>query len=292
MKVYANIKWESRGIERIVIAIKKYAPSNIEFIDNIKGSNLVILYINGRRDGFTRLTDLLLSQGKQVIMVQVSLRSTQKPSTSDWIPLWKRAKLVWSYYDLEKHCKEDGNKLDFNFYHAPLGVTKEFKRYKVEKEYLIATSGVGFTGESVRECVLAAEALGKRVFHVGPEVTNRKSIDFSHGMNDTELAKKYSSCQFVSGLRRKDGFEMPILEGFVCGARPIVFDTPNYRQWFSDIAAFIPENDPESVKLNLIEIFKKVTDPISDEEINKVRKRFDWEKIIAGFWKRALSKTS
>lgn len=286
MKVFANDVIGDRAIGRISAALKRFAPEELQFVDTKEAADCVILYINGRHGRFANEIDNLVSKGKKVAVVQISVRSTRNPSTIDWLPLWQKAGLVWSYYDLAALCKEDNAIANFNFYHAPLGVDEVFKLYPTTKYYIIASSGLGYTTESVRECILAAEAVGGRVFHIGPKVTNRTNVDFSDGMDDVQLAKKYSACKFVSGLRRKEGFELPVVEGLVCGARPIVFDAPHYRQWFENLAIFIPEEGRQSVIQHLIAIFKQGAKPVSKDEITEAKKRFDWEAIIKGFWER------
>jgi glycosyltransferase involved in cell wall biosynthesis len=93
----------------------------------------------------------------------------------------------------------------------------------------------------------------------------------------------YTSC-----LRRKDGFELPAVEGLLCNSRPIVYDAPRYRQWFDGLAEFIPEEDPEKVINNLVRLFQKSYKPVTEEERNETLKRFNWETIIKGFWNRVV----
>jgi hypothetical protein len=277
VKVFIDKKnTESIAISRTVEALIKYAPAKIDFVTDPHLADLVIFNVVGR---LSQTTQRIISYGKPYAIIQYTFRSTLNPHIKDWLPLWKKAKLVWSYYKL------DSSK-NFNLYHSPLGVDKVFKRYPTDKKYIIATSGIGYLQESVRECILAAQALGYKVFHVGPVVTNRQNVDFSNGMSDLNLAKNYSACEFVAGLRRTEGFELPVIEGLVCGARPIVFDAPHYRHWFKDFAIFIPEGSRDEVTTSLIEIFKKSPRPVRNAEISEARRRFDWEKIIKGFWTR------
>ena len=228
--------------------------------------------------------------GKKYAIVQLCVRSTKNRNTSDWRELWQNAAIVWSYYDLFELCKEDGVPHNFNFYYSPLGVDEVFKRTKLNKKknYVIASNGQGYLTESVRECILAATEVNKKVFHLGPKVTNKPGVEFSNEMPDSDLAKKYSECEFVSGLRRTEGFELPVIEAFACGARPIVFDMPHYRAWFNDFAIFIPEEGREKVIQSLVEIFKKGAKTVTKKEIDEVIKRFDWDKIVKGFWKKCL----
>ena len=265
----------SIAIARTMKAIKTHAPGGVHFVDSAKSSNLIILNVVGR---LKHLGIKIRDFNKPYIIIQYAQKSTLNPNPNDWLHVWKDARLVWSYYDLGKFGR-------FNFYRSPLGVDSAFKRHQTAKEYVIATSGVGYLQESVRECIHAARKVNRRVFHVGPIFKELPEIDFSNGMGDADLAKKYSACEFVSGLRRYEGFEFPVIEGFVCGARPICFDAPHYRQWFNDFAIFIPKVSRDEIVNHLIEIFKSHQKPVTDKEILEVRRRFDWKKIVDGFWK-------
>ena len=288
MNVFVKNQTDSIAIDRIENAIKKYAPKNINFCARTQESDLVILFINGRYDNFKRLTEELLNQGKKYVMVQLCLKSTKKPNARDWVSMWEKAELVWSYYDLYRICSEENISKNFNFLHAPLGIDDAFLNQKPSKnkDYVISSSGVGYLIESVRECIIAAENVGGRVFHVGPVVTNRKNVDFSNGMSDKDLANKLSKCKYVSGLRRLEGFEIPVIESFVCGARPIVFDRIDNRNWFNDFAIFIEETHRDRIIKDLTKIFEGKYSAPTKKEIETVKNRFNWEKIISQFWKK------
>ena len=89
----------------------------------------------------------------------------------------------------------------------------------------------------------------------------------------------------MSGLRRIEGFELPAAEGLLCGARPIMFDRPHYRDWFNKWAIFIPEGNREEVLQSLIDVFQQEYRPVTLEEIAEARQLFDWQSIINGFWR-------
>ena len=157
-----------------------------------------------------------------------------------------------------------------------------------KKKYVIASSGRAYLTESARECILAAQNVHKRVFHLGSVITDKPNVDFSDGMSDQKLAEKYSACEFVAGLRKKEGFELPVIEGLICGARPIVFARPHYRKWFNDLAEFIPERSRDYIIEDLTYLFKKGARPISKEEKQIALERFNWETIVKKFWKAIL----
>jgi hypothetical protein len=82
---------------------------------------------------------------------------------------------------------------------------------------------------------------------------------------------------------------MIAVESLLCGTRPIMFDTPNYRQWFDGLAEFIPEESVSMTSYYLYKVFKKEPVLVSDAEIEDARKRFDWERLVKGFWERCLN---
>lgn len=272
MKIFAENLIDNYGIQRIVDALKKYAPKDVEFTNHEKSADVVVIYAFGQRRKIEKRIKWIRERGQRYAMVQIALRSTANPDTRDWIPLWDMARVVWSYYPLMHWSDDDGYEPVFNFCYAPLGVDPEvFQELKVPKKYHMV---IGENrDESVRECVKAAQGL---VFQLGA------------GISDVELASVYSQSEFVSGLRRKEGFEMPVLEGLLCGARPICYDKPHYRYWFGDLAEYIPEASPEEVIKSLTALIDEGPRPVTDQEKQLVRTKFAWEPIVEKFWKKAL----
>lgn len=285
MRVYNKPDTKSIGINRVAKAIEKFAPEGVEFTNNIDDAELIILHVNGRNEKVSSLVEL---HQKPYVMVQYCLRSTQKPNTEDWIPLWEDASLVWSYYDLYKEAQEDGNWLggEMDFYHAPLGVdTSIFYPRDVEKKYLVCTTGLDYLTEGVREVIASAREVGGKVAHLGADL-GIPDVDSFVGISDDEVAELFSSCNYISGLRTKEGFELPVIEGLACGVKPIVFDTHNYRQWYEGLAHFIPEVSRQRTIEALTEVFKQNDYEVKSADIMRVKTTFDWEKIVKGFWSR------
>ena len=276
MKVFANSVLNNFAMKRIENAFKKYSPKEIEFVENEKDAELVIIYAYGHRRKQWWTASRLLSEGKKYAVIQTAIRSTPNPGCDDWLQLWQNAKLVWSYYDLPSFIKSENAIWQqyikkFSFYYAPLGVDPDiFKDLNLERKY-IATIGNN-RDESVNECKEAAQAVGKEVYELGA------------GISDEELVKKYNQSKYVCALRRKEGFEFPVLEGLLCGAIPIVYDRPETRRWFDGLAIFIPEVKHEQVVDNLISYFQSDLPALEKKE--DVMKRFNWKTIIEGFWSR------
>lgn len=294
MKVYLEPHSDSRGLLRVRDALLRYAPPSIEVVKEQGECDLAILHVFGRHTSTGKTIKWLTDHKKKYAMIQYCLRSTMRPDTKDWIDMWKGAKLVWSYYDLPALCSKDGmlyeGMREFPFYHAPLGVDAGiFYQHDIDRgDFIIATCSQHALTEGVKECVVAAKRLGLRVFHLGHELRRGPDVVCDSGISDHALAVYYSRCLFVSGLRRVEGFELPAAEGLLCGARPILYDQPHYRHWYNGLATFIPEVSREEVTDILEDQFIQGPVPVSRDEIEEAKKRFDWQTIITGFWRRVL----
>lgn len=284
MKIYLTPPFESRGIQRVVAALTQYLPKGFETTDNKWDADLVTIHAIGRVDHLSREVEELIANDIPYIVIQYAIRSTLRPNTKDWVNIWNRAEFVWSYYDLKQLCREDDTLNSFRFYHAPLGTDSNiFYEKSIGRDFKITTCSLSYLTESVRECVIAADTVGARVFHIGEEL-NKPKVTCRTNMADYKLAEYYSRSEYVSGLRRVEGFELPAVEGLFCGARPIMFDRPHYRKWFDRWAIFIPELPREQVIDSLVGIFKQPTRPVTLEEIAEARQLFDWQSIINNFW--------
>lgn len=289
MNVFAEAPIDNFCINRISGALKRYAPSGIEFVNDEKNADLVIMYTHGLRKKTWWAASRLMANNQKYAVVQLQLRSTPNPKTVDWLDTWEKAQVVWSYYDLPKLCLEDGNKADFNFYHAPLGVDAQvFKETPQDRKYVIAIHSKGWSRESLRDVVQAARTVEKTVLNIENPKDFGPNIEYTGVIknDDHALARFYSRCKYVSGLRRIEGFELPVIEGLLCGARPICFDLACYRIWFDGLAEFIADTGSANIVPSLVELFKKEPKPVGDNEKELVRNKFNWEKIAQGFWDR------
>lgn len=293
MKVYLQPDVYSRGIVRVANALMQYAPPSLQLVSHASDADLEVIHVYGRHDTVARRIELLTRKKKPFAMIQYCLRSTMQPNTFEWHNLWNQAKLVWSYYDLPELCRQDGmgeNYITFPFYHAPLGVdSKIFKDLKFSnRKFIISASAQHALSESARECAFATKKVKGSMFFLGHELRRGPDIVCKENITDEQVAIYYNQCQFISGLRRIEGFELPVIEGALCGARPIVFDRQEMRQWFNDFAIFIPETDRDGVIDNLESIFKQDIPPISDKEKDIIKDRFNWETIIKNFWNKII----
>lgn len=292
MNVYVDIPFQSYAIQRVVDDLKLYVPAKVQIVSSEQEADLVVLHIIGRRDATLRKAQDLRKQGKRYAIIQYCLRSTKEPNTEAWREIWQGAHLIWSYYNLPALIKQDRNRIKLpNFLHSPLGVHCDvFHCHNTEsRKYIIATNGGHRLTESIREAKLAADHVGRPIFHVGNPIGGLGvNVEFANGMTDHALADHYNECEFVAGLRRTEGFELEVVEGALCGARPIVFDAPHYHQWYGDFAELISEGPREEVYESLVKLFKRGAKPMRQTEMDMVAVRFDVSRIIDEFWRRVL----
>lgn len=288
----------SAAMGRVSRALARYAPKGVEIVKDVNQADVVLLHTIGFPETEENVARLVAA-GKQFVIAQYCLRSTQKPKVQDWLPLWQQAEFVWSYYDLCQASREDGVDLldptikDFGFYYSPLGVDPYmFTPPRSEnRPFTILTSGYVAESEGVNECVEATKRLGKSLFHLGPSgVAVGPHVTNGFNISDEELAMRYGQSQFVAGLRRCEGFEMPAAEGLLCGARPVMFDRPHYRAWFEEFAEFVPEKAGAFVVQALERTFAAGARPVTPQERLSAVKQFSWDRIAGDFW-RLLRRT-
>jgi hypothetical protein len=302
----------SRAIARIGDALALHAPDSAEVLvprpetiqkfyrrdkpsDRESQADVVVMLVNGLHDHFLAQAARCRQRGQKYAVVQIALRTTRHPNTEAWRELWRNAAVVWTYYPLDVWIKEDGGApVDFNFYHAPLGVDPKVFNLESETPYMprtvmICTSGARLSQESTLECDRACRAVDGVLFQLGPKLTFQSRAYQLTGIPDKELAEMYRRCKYVSGLRRHEGFELPAAEGLMCGARPVLYDKPHYRTWYDGHAIFIPEGDPAEVVRSLTDVFSREPDPVGVDEFAQVARKFNWKSIASGFWERALA---
>jgi hypothetical protein len=280
MRVYFG-SWFSRGVNRVTFQLEKYMPDDFVLADDPDSADLEVIHINGRHDKNVRKAKEALANGRKYAVIQYVLQSCRNPNPEEWADLWDDAQVVWSYYDLKKWIP--------NFYHAPLAATDKFYKEDVEKKYLIGTMGVEPKSECFNEARLACYVAGGRMLHVGKKFAEDPIIDFVQDVSDDELRILYNQCEWFSVLRRADGFEIIGLEALQCGVRPIMFDTPNYRQWYGDFSKFIPEKSVGETVRDLTKVLQGEPSIVTDKEIEEIKRRFDWKTIIDGFWNKCRS---
>lgn len=272
----------SQAMVRVAKALEFYAPPGVTVVPDRELADLEVLHVIGYPETVARFE---ANAGvRRTAMIQYCLTTTQEPDPKTWLPFWDAATAVWSYYDLAPRCR--------TLYYAPLGVdTRVFRPHPhLGKPFRLGMSGYVAESECLEECTQALVMNGSMGFHLGPSTLNLGKHVISHlGMTDDILSQFWSMCHYVAGLRREEGFELPVYEGLACGARPIVFDAPHYRHWLGDHACYLTETDDP---VRLIEDLRQVlsTDPVlvTSDERDWLRETFHWKTLAQGFWERAL----
>lgn len=264
----------SRAMFRVAEQLTLHAPSDVRIVKD--QFDMVILHVIDS-EGLPDLVDKYLDAGIRVAIIQYCFQTTRRKDVAFWKPIWEKCELVWSYYDLPDAPR---------FYKSPLGVDEMFTPRDLPRLDLAMSSGYVAWSECLTEVAQAVQANGGTMIHLGPNLNLPGLVRYHLGISDLQLSRLYSSSRYVTGLRREEGFELPLAEGLLCGARPVTFDQPHYRAWFSEFAEFIPEGPPEEVLGHLTELFSTAPRPVSPEEMALARQRFNWETICKGFWER------
>ena len=287
----------SRAMDRVYQALQSALPPKVREAESPETADLVVLHVIGHPETETAVLHTVAAK-KRVAAIQYCVRTTQAPDTKSWSPLWSEMSCVWSYYDLNRLMAEDGHRTGLrNFYHAPMGVdTKVFRRWEDREKYIAMATGMVSESECLDIAARAVRMVDGKLLLVGgneieaefadmPWVSTRKSVQ------DDVMAQLYSRSRFTLGLRRVEGFEMPLLEGLACGSIPVCFDQPDQRRWFSEIAIFIKE--AEDIGAQLVEVFQnpnhRAMATSAKHYFEQKRKQFDWSLLCAEFWDRALS---
>lgn len=280
----------SHALRRVERALVDSAPARVTLDDDASRADLLVIPVIGRHDSVARQVRTARKRGQRVALIQYCLRSTMREHTSEWLDLWEQAEAVWSYYDLAAMLHEDGVAWGdaWRLYHAPLGGDASVFTLppKSIRPMVICASGRAWLTESARECAMAALNVDRRMVYLGPHFRTRWWVHSVSDLPDEALAFWYGACEFVSGLRRIEGFELPAVEGLLCGARPVLFDRPHYRHWFSDFADFIEERDRVDVIDDLTRLFAHGARPVTPEERARAVERFSWPRVTTGFWER------
>jgi glycosyltransferase involved in cell wall biosynthesis len=273
----------SRAMYRVANALERYALDDVFIVQEPAEADLLVLHVIGRE-----ALELASKLGRRYAVIQYCTGGGA--DLAAWRPLWARAKLTWSYYDLAAHMPAGAE-----FYRAPMGLDPIFRQsilpWPPGRDVGVLTSGYvnGRGQESIEEPTRAAQALGLEAVHLGPRpdgVSDDLTMRCYYKLADTELRKLYHRCRWIAALRYVEGFEMPAAEGLACGARPIVFDRADMRDWYQDHAVFVPECSGEMLTARLKRIMSKPPRPVTPEERAVVLERFNWKTIIAGFWQR------
>lgn len=274
----------SVAMHRVAQALRVRAPKGVQIVRTPQDVDLQVLHAIGP-DAIENVV------APRVAVIQYCLHTAHGPAS--WTTLWRRAELTWSYFDLRDLLPAGAR-----FYLAPLGVDPVFRGNGAARYVGVVTSGYdsGPQAEAIEEVADAALRAELSVYHVGPEEVagmaprHERTWQSGQSIADEDLARIYGCARWVSGLRRVEGFELPVIEGLACGARPIVFDRPDMRRWYEGHAVFVPEcAGPELVE-RLVAVFDALPEPVSLGERRAVLAKFDWGVIAGEFWRQVLER--
>lgn len=206
-----------------------------------------------------------------------------------WETVWRKALAIWSPYDI---ASELAGKSIARLHHAPFGVDLAvFRPSGTRRDVGIITSGASNFAEAIAEPAAAAHKCSLTTVHSGPwEVDGMAAAmpgrSILNSQTDNELAAVYSRALWVSGLRHQEGFELPPLEGLACGARPVVFETPDNRSFYGDHAVYLPHCKSDELVEYLTKLMEDGPMPVSAEERQQVQERYDWATLARGYWQQ------
>jgi len=256
-------------------------------------SDLVLLHVGGRWTQVRNRVARLREAGVPYAVLQLVIRGTQHPDTGDWLDLWRGAAFVWSYYDLERMVREDGHDpAGISFYRSPLGVDPMTFAPTAPsgstRHYLAFAEGDNSERDSLTQIIRAVRREHGRMIHLGPfpisGPTRATRVMWKKNVTDDELVSLYNQTQWITALRTVEGFELCAAEGLMCGARPILFDRQHHRDWFGDLAEYVPEDTTDLMVQWLRELFAEGPRPVTAEEHAEAKERFAWTPIAKGFW--------
>lgn len=272
---------------RVEKEFKRFAPEDIRFVGryDIGEADVIIVQFIGR-DG---LVDYLVEAGRPYVVIVYCITPgsnlSDLGSTFDYWML-KNACCAYSFHPLTE-MGFTGNLLT-----GALGVNPEtfYVEPAVERSNTVIGTGWVAASEGLKEIYTAAKRSGGKMVHVGCSLTKECGDIFEDAfyvryerVTDDKLRELYNSCKYVSGLRRSCGFELPVLEGLLCGCRPICFNNRYYTRWFKDFAIFVSETFDRLVD-DLAAVFLSDYRPVTKDEIAYVVENFSWHKIAQTFW--------
>jgi hypothetical protein len=281
MIVYAEVSppWMGRVMHRINGEFKRHAPAGVRFTTVPGSADVQVLDVIG--SGFVEEV-----RCKRFVLQVQGFLPGWSPERDFWLDWFTRAELVVSFNDLPEILKSD----DFNFLRMPWGVDPGvfYPRQHRKRSACIFTSGYDPALEAILECREAARQANQPMIHLGPVLPtlDEPGIVVVNGISDDELAGWYSEAHRVSGLRRGAGLELPALEGLACGARPVLFDTPEYRYWYGGHAEYVAEGTFDEVRDAVLALMRTTPRPVSDGERREFLSRFSWQEIMRTYWAR------
>ncbi|MFA5154711.1 MAG: hypothetical protein WC554_19350 [Clostridia bacterium] len=271
MKVYEYMHpaW-GRVFNRISGAFHRFAPSWVEWVNTPEESDIYIVNVVGA--GERKQLDY---PHPNKVIIQYCYYTAQIEQLN-YVPYWKDALLTVSFHDLTAYTNEK-----FNFFRAPLGADPEvFKRYNPNsyRRNKVFVTGHVANDECIDKVYEAVKQLDEYMVHTGENFKwgfqNYRYLDY---LSDNDYVALLNNTQYISCLRRIEGFELAGVEGLFCGARPIIPDIPTYDAYRK--YAYTVSLDDTLVE-QLVGIMQDEPKVITFEEYNEIVRKFSWNTII------------
>lgn len=263
---YMHPDW-GYAFKRISSALKRFAPSNIIWTSNPDAADIHFIHVVGGGD-LPYIKDT-----SKTVMFQHCYH-TACASWIDYPSYWEQCKLVVSFHNLPTYTSKK-----FNFYGMPWGVDGEvFKLIDVgERNKKLFTTGHVADTECIDKLHEACKRINVDMFHTGHNLNLGSSYRYLNFMDDPAFVRMLNSVQYVGAMRLIEGFEMTAVEGLFCGARPIIPECSTY-DWYREHAHTI--NTQQDIVEQIVSVISSSPEPINDEEMNLIRKRFDWKNLV------------
>lgn len=176
-----------------------------------------------------------------------------------------------------------------NIFETPWGFDPEtFYFSRSCKVFKILCTGYMADAEAIDACMDACAKLRVKLCHVGGRLKMNLAVRWYaryEGVSDHRMRQLYSASEFVSGMRREGGFELPVIEGYACGCQPIVFNHPTMRKYYQDFALFTAKESRRPLAERLTNIMRVHSNIEPNPE---VLKRFHWGYLMNKIWERIL----
>ena len=163
---------------------------------------------------------------------------------------------------------------------------KFYKQFDNSGEYMILNTGSIPETEGIYESVIAADNVDANIFHTGPnlQLKNKSYKVASEWLTVPQMQNAYQTCKYTSGMRRIEGFEKTVIEGILCGSRPICFDTALYKYWYSNLAEYVKEGTARETAVDLQKIFSGPYRAVTDKEREIALQSFAWVNVAKNYW--------
>ena len=281
----------SRAMWRIRDAFMKHAPQGTEFI---KG------FGPGEKNNVVHCIHWVGQNPKEHTKRDEGIFSV------DTLPLTPRYLVFghagnWHYGQFDSHyqrlMKEAALVITFdrrilgyegsNIFETPWGYEPDtFYRAPCQKRFKVMATGYAADAEAIDACYDACLRMRVKMCHIGcqlPGIPGLGTCERYEHIKDHKMRELYNASEYVSGMRREGGFELPVIEGYACGAQPVVFDQPTMHKYYEDFAVFVPNIKRFDLSMKLEHVFRQ---PRNVQPSPDILKRFHWAPIMKGLWDR------